>query len=167
MGYPEFLTCLLRKFYSEASSSAVRRRVFRVCPLISSRARICRLLILAGPLLNMAASAVWQQFTAEFCGPLDKWQAAGISSLYADANEFHLDYRGYRLTLNLEESDILACVGSQTSGSEGLLKPRKFRITGTPANPVIFDGQREWSFLEMLHDLITWLRKTADDHARS
>jgi hypothetical protein len=115
----------------------------------------------------MAASAVWQQFTAEFCGPLYKWQAAGISSTYADAGEFHLDYGDCRLTLRLDEADIIASIASGISRGEALGKARKFRITGTPANPVIFDGNRVWTFLEMLHDLINWLRKTGDDRARS
>jgi hypothetical protein len=116
---------------------------------------------------NTPVAVVWQQFLNEVCGPVEKWRMRGISSLSAPGSrEFHLGYGEYRLKLSLKDTDIVASIEKQNVPLGGPPKVRRFRITGTTANPVIFDGQREWTFSEMFDDLLKWFCQAVDEHRR-
>ena len=114
---------------------------------------------------NTPAAVVWQQFGNEVCGSAEKWQRRGIPCLEAPSSRvFYLGYGAYGLKLSLQDTDIVACIENQNPSLAGLPNARRFRITGTTANPVIFDGHREWTFSEMFDDLLKWFRNAADEH---
>ena|ERR1700758_3511632 len=112
---------------------------------------------------NTTASGVWQGLVVEVSRSTESWRNKGISSLYAPGTkEFLLAYRGYILILRLEFTDIVASIQNPSVPAVYVPGPRRFKIQGDVAKPIIREDGAEWTFLGMIDELTSWFRRVVD-----